>query len=187
MEPVSFAVGLVGLAGLFSTCLDILDKFDSWKECESESQALIAQFEAHKLQLDKWGQAVGIQDGTVSNQHDKLLDDPRVLKTVIDLLSAIKYICGSHGPGIPPESKRQKLSWALRAKMKVTAQVSQLSSIVQTLYSLVPIHTGAPSRNNELSIRRADSMNMSRMLFSTWAPLYPYLSDQFVRSHAEPE
>lgn len=179
MDPVSFAVGLIGLAGLFNTCLDVLDKFDSWKECESESQALIAQFQAHKLQLDKWGQAVGIQDGKVSPHHDKLLDDPRVLKTVIDLLSAIKYICGPHGPGMPPESKRQKLSWALRAKMKVTAQVSQFSSIVQTLYSLVPIHTGPASRNDEISVKRADpSMDMSRTLFPSQ---FPHTSDQFAR------
>lgn len=32
MDAVGLAVGVVGLAGLFSTCLDIMDRFDSFKE-----------------------------------------------------------------------------------------------------------------------------------------------------------
>jgi hypothetical protein len=32
MEPVGLAVGILGLVGLFNTCLDLLDKFDSVAE-----------------------------------------------------------------------------------------------------------------------------------------------------------
>lgn len=149
MDPTSFAIGIVGLAGLFTTCLDILDKFDSWKECENESQALMAQFEAHKIRLEAWGQSVGIKDGTLSTQHDRLLDDPRVSGTVNKLLSAIKYICGPDDPSPVHELKRQKLKWALRTKMKRTEQVKQFSSVVQILYSLVPINRDAISHNDE--------------------------------------
>lgn len=154
MEPVGFAVGVVGLVGLFNTCLDILDKFESWKDYGSESRALTAQFSAHKIQLERWGQAVGLGPDGLSDQHDKFLDDPQILSTVEELLSAIRDICryqedtdskskpafDGHTHSLAPlESKRQKLKWALRDKAKRTTQVEQFSSIVQTLHALVPI------------------------------------------------
>lgn len=161
MEPVSFAVGVIGLAGLFNTCLDILDKFDSWKEYGKEARSLAAQFKAHKIQLERWGQAVGLGKDGLLDQHDKFLDDPQTLSTVQELLAAIRDICrydddtpsksGSkpkpaferHTHSQPPfESKRQKLSWALRDKAKRITQVEQFSSIVQTLHALVPIEGG---------------------------------------------
>ncbi|KAJ5319622.1 uncharacterized protein N7506_012326, partial [Penicillium brevicompactum] len=157
MEPASFAIGLVGLVSLFNTSLDILDKFDSWRDCEDESQALIARFKAHKLQLERWGQAVGIENGIMSAKHDKLLDDSRTLRTVQDLLSAIVYICGpDEPPHIPLDSKRQKLNWTLRAKKKRTTQVEQFASIVEILHSLVPIEKDGVSRYDD-SFQRANS------------------------------
>lgn len=164
MEPASFAIGLVGLVSLFNTSLDILDKFDSWRDCEDESQALIARFKAHKLQLERWGQAVGIENGIMSAKHDKLLDDSRTLRTVQDLLSAIVYICGpDEPPHIPLDSKRQKLNWTLRAKKKRTTQVEQFASIVEILHSLVPIEKDGVSRYDD-SFQRANS---SRHMNST--------------------
>jgi hypothetical protein len=81
----------------------------------------------------------------LSSNHDKLLDDPRTLSNIQTLLLAIKDICSndsedrfSRGSILEPErrfgkiqifgknahsndspeSKRQKLSWALRKKSK---------------------------------------------------------------------
>ncbi|KAL4862582.1 hypothetical protein BDV12DRAFT_178610 [Aspergillus spectabilis] len=61
MEPVGLAVGIVGLIGLFNTCLDLLDKFDSWRDCGSDLRSLAAQFQAHKLRFENWGHAVGFE------------------------------------------------------------------------------------------------------------------------------
>ncbi|KAJ5769021.1 hypothetical protein N7520_003580 [Penicillium odoratum] len=62
MEPVSFAVGIIGLAGLFSTCLDVLEKVDSWKDFGSDSRSLSAQLKAHRLRLERWDKAVGLEN-----------------------------------------------------------------------------------------------------------------------------
>jgi hypothetical protein len=164
MEPVGLTVGVLGLAGLFNTCLDILEKFDSWRDFGSESRSLAAQFKVHKLRLEQWGQAVGFEHQGLLDEHSKLLDDPRTLSIVEELLSAIKNICGyddnafpepapgvdnksikaqtfkSHHLHAPVESKRQKLSWALRNKAKRIAQVEQFASLVENLYRLVPIN-----------------------------------------------
>lgn len=175
MEPAGLTVGILGLAGLFNTCLDVLEKVDSWKGFGSESRSMSAQFKAHKIRLEKWGQAVGIEQGRLSDEHDRLLDDPRILSTVQELLSAIKDICGyddntfptndlgysmtinkqksrCHArPQNPHESKRLKLSWALRDKAKRIAQVEQISLLVQNLHGLVPINgvRGATAKYEE--------------------------------------
>ncbi|KAJ6002962.1 hypothetical protein N7451_005509 [Penicillium sp. IBT 35674x] len=167
MEPVSFAVGIIGLAGLFSTCLDVLHRLDSWQDYGSDSRNLSAQFRAHKLRLEKWGQAVGLKDGGISDVHDKALDDPRIVSTVNELLSAVKDVCcfgdelfspseltpdwmakkhmlsRSHTrPNSIKESKVHKLNWALRDKAKRITQVEQFASLVDILYNLVPIGHG---------------------------------------------
>lgn len=139
-----------------------------------------ARFKAHKLQLEKWGQAIGFVNGSISDKHDKLLDDPRTLSTVEDLLSAVKDICGDDSDMFPSskstinklvsartpvESKRQKLSWALRDKAKRITQVEQFSSIVVTLHSLIPIkeegsvvsREGEPTRSDD-SARHLNGM-----------------------------
>jgi hypothetical protein len=59
MELVGLAVGVAGLVGLFNTCLDLLDKFDSWRGCGSNLRSLAAQFQAHKPRFENWGHAVG--------------------------------------------------------------------------------------------------------------------------------
>ncbi|PIG89754.1 ankyrin [Aspergillus arachidicola] len=66
MEPAGLAVGVIGLFGLFNTCLDVANKYDEWKDFGSESRCLTAQFEAQKLRLQKWGEAVGVEDESVS-------------------------------------------------------------------------------------------------------------------------
>jgi hypothetical protein len=54
MEPISFTVGIVGLAGLFSVCLDVIDKVDSYKDFGVDSRAIIAQFDADRYLFTKW-------------------------------------------------------------------------------------------------------------------------------------
>ncbi|PLB53845.1 hypothetical protein P170DRAFT_5386 [Aspergillus steynii IBT 23096] len=93
----------------------------------------------------------------MSAQHNKLLNDPRTLSIVKDLLSAISYICGPDDHFPPFESKRQRLSWALGVKVKQIIQVKQFSSIVQILHSLIPINTEAISGHNRHT-HRASSL-----------------------------
>ncbi|KAK2016068.1 ankyrin-1, partial [Colletotrichum eremochloae] len=63
MEPVGLAVGVVGLAGLFSTCLEAVQKIDSYKNFGRDSRFLEAQFNASKHRFTEWGQAVGFENG----------------------------------------------------------------------------------------------------------------------------
>ncbi|KAE8382284.1 prion-inhibition and propagation, helo domain-containing protein [Aspergillus bertholletiae] len=164
MEPVGLAVGVIGFFGLFNTCLDAVNKYESWKDFGSESQSLTALCEAQKLRLEKWGEAVGVDHESLSSKHHRLLDDPRTRSSIQNLLFAIKDTCGDENVSpstitsgaeidtfegrvltkhdhslILHESKRQRLKWALRGKERRIAQVAQFSSLVDALHSLVPI------------------------------------------------
>ncbi|KGO77047.1 NACHT nucleoside triphosphatase [Penicillium italicum] len=190
MEPVSFAVGIIGLAGLFSTCLDAVERFDSWRDYDSEFRPLVAQFKAQKLRLTKWGLAVGLEDDELSYEHNALLDDPKIESTVQELLLAIHALCRdedkaflepmlgkdekptkdqlSHRHAIR-ESKRQKLGWVLRTKAKRVAQVDQFSKLVETLHNLIPIegakeHKGRKPTGDRVSEADAWKSELKDML-----------------------
>jgi hypothetical protein len=162
MEPVKLAVGILGLAGLFSSCLDMLERLDSWKDFSNDSRALAARFEADKLRFEKWGQAVGVDQKDLLDHHHETLDDPRTLATVQRLLSIIRDL-GSDSEvsfpsklsglrarpaksGIsskvivhPTESARRRLKWAMGDKAKRIAQVGQFGQLVDQLHILVPL------------------------------------------------
>ena len=92
MEPIGFAVGVVSLAGLFSVCLDVIDKVDSYKEFGVESRSIIAQFEADKHLFTKWAQDVGIDKDKPNNNCHSYLDNPETNLIVQKILSSIQEI-----------------------------------------------------------------------------------------------
>jgi hypothetical protein len=157
MEPAGLALGSIGLAGLFSTCLDVIDRVDTWRNFAVESQALRTRLETEKLRLEKWGEAVGFKNGQLSHSHSEAFDDPRILSRVHEQLLAIRNVCqdsknrcdlaprtegtrivaGLQG-WLNPGSKMHKLKWTLRNKLRSTAQVETLEVLLQGLYNLVP-------------------------------------------------
>ncbi|KAH7129676.1 hypothetical protein B0J13DRAFT_563207 [Dactylonectria estremocensis] len=52
MEPVGLAIGAAGLAGLFSSCLEAVDKVQSYKSFKTDSHVFDAQFRAKKLRFE---------------------------------------------------------------------------------------------------------------------------------------
>jgi hypothetical protein len=162
MEPVGLAIGIVGLAGLFSTCLDALDKFDSYRAFETDLHHLITQFEAEKLRFESWGWAVGILRNQASDDHHEALEDPQIRRTVDNLLLSIRRIGNDTDDVLlgadtritwnrllsrdlvqprrsaRSNSKRSRLNWALRDKAKCVVQIDQFGKLVQSLYNLVP-------------------------------------------------
>ncbi|EXM07412.1 hypothetical protein FOIG_02423 [Fusarium odoratissimum NRRL 54006] len=162
MEPVGLAVGLVGL---FSTCMDVMQRIDSYRTAGRDSRQLDAQLNATMHLLEKWGDGVGISKGKLSDNHHPDLDNPRTFAVVQGLLNSIKDFSAtsdeppsprglqktpsfpssgdlsSHGSKI---SRWQKTSWALRGKLKQTSHVQALASLVSDLYNVVsPDTTGS--------------------------------------------
>ncbi|KAJ6789768.1 hypothetical protein PWT90_06473 [Aphanocladium album] len=174
MEPVGFAVGVVGLAGLFSVCLDAVERFDAWKKFDADLAFLGVRVEAERLRLKKWGKAVGIKsnaklggaDGYDASRQHAALADERTAATVKKLLTLLQAICvgkdgvlftgdTSGGPhkgqvtsnqfGISSTSRRARIKWALKDKATCMGQVEQIEVLVQKLHDLVPPHSAGVS------------------------------------------
>lgn len=78
MEPVGLAVGVLGLASLFSASLDAVGRFESWRNFSDEYHLVRTLLEGQKLRLRLWGRAVGFDNGDVSANHYEALDDPQI-------------------------------------------------------------------------------------------------------------
>ena len=92
MDPISFTVGILGLTGLFSVCLDVIGRVDSYKDFGVDARAIIAQFEADKHLFTKWAQDVGISKDKPKTDHHKHLDDPETHLIVQKVLLVIQEI-----------------------------------------------------------------------------------------------
>ena len=78
----------VALVPIFISAIDILDRVRDYKEFGDESETTLSRFEASKLKLQNWAQAIGICDGKLSHAHDPRLDDSRTASVVQNILHA---------------------------------------------------------------------------------------------------
>ncbi|KAK1579336.1 prion-inhibition and propagation-domain-containing protein, partial [Colletotrichum navitas] len=172
-----------GLAGLFSSCLEAVQRFDSYKNFGRDSRSLATQFDADKHRFEQWGRAVGFENGRLSDSHHPALDDAQKLTVVRKLLDSIQDFCsdaadalyqqytqpddglaksGSISPrqiqpryGAPMASRWRKAAWALTGKTKQTGHVQTFATLVQYLYDVVP----PDDRSDALSKRSTQSQD----------------------------
>jgi hypothetical protein len=155
MEAAGLAIGVVGIAGLFNTCLDSLSRFQAYKSSTADSHILDTRFRAARARFEKWGHGVGISEGRLSSDHNPGLDDKITAGVIQDILNIIvKAICDD-GSVLQNEqfaglqSRRKKLKWALGGKEDRTEQVDIFEKLVQQLYNLVPVDDKGHDRIGE--------------------------------------
>ncbi|CAH0020242.1 unnamed protein product [Clonostachys rhizophaga] len=177
METAGLVIGVVGLAGLFNSCLEALDKLQSYRTFGNDSHILDTRFNATKARFERWGPGVGIERGQLMHPHHPALDDKVSSDAVAKLLHVIvEAICNpgnvaSHrarGVGfdsdgsleggrhtlrnVTHESRKKKVAWALWGKGKRSEQVEIFETLVQQLHNLVPPSTG----NDPWSVPKRD-------------------------------
>ncbi|RTE68952.1 hypothetical protein BHE90_016671 [Fusarium euwallaceae] len=165
METAGLVIGVAGLAGLFNTCLEAVDKVQSYQTFNTDSHILDTRFKAARVRFERWGPGVGIEQGKLLPDHHSALDDKDTSTVVTEVLRIIiKTICDASnapprrtrvaGPGnddssglhrpyaVTSKSRRQKMNWALWGKGGRTEQVELFEKLVQELHNLVPPNTG---------------------------------------------
>ena len=75
MEAAGMAVGALGLVGLYSTCIDVLDSLSSAARYGIDREILLTKIEVERVRLMIWGESMGIADIDLSNGKDKLTED----------------------------------------------------------------------------------------------------------------
>ena len=92
MEVAGLVIDVAGIAGLFSACIDAVERVDSYNNFEIESRYITAHFETDKLLLKRWADGVGITDGKLKEQHHVDLDNDATAEVVAKLLSNISEV-----------------------------------------------------------------------------------------------
>ncbi|KAF5604015.1 ankyrin [Fusarium pseudocircinatum] len=153
MEVTGLAVGVVGLAGLFSVCLDSLSRFQTYRESNSETHVLDTRFRAVRARFEQWGVSVGISNGRLQPDHHRGLDNKETANLIESILQIIaKTICDesilqrsrtrprsqSGQLGSLSQSRGKRLKWALGGKESRHEQVDIFEKLVQQLHNLIP-------------------------------------------------
>ncbi|KAL6405875.1 hypothetical protein AUP68_11015 [Ilyonectria robusta] len=93
MEAVGLTVGVVGLAGLFSSCLEAVDKVQTYRSFGSDSHVLDTRFKAAKVRFEKWGRRVGFEETMRSEDHHPTLADRDTSAAVQGIFQIITTLC----------------------------------------------------------------------------------------------
>ena len=101
MEPVGFAIGVVGLAGLFSTCMECFDYIQLGRAFGSDYGKCLLRLDAAKVRFSRWGEATGIVPTTqaagqlqLSDQEYRLAES--LLRQIHDLFDDSQSACARY-------------------------------------------------------------------------------------------
>ncbi|KAL9110896.1 MAG: hypothetical protein Q9227_004696 [Pyrenula ochraceoflavens] len=84
MEAAGLAIGAIGLASLFSLCVQCFDYIENGRNLSPEYELMIVKLSIEKRRLMIWGEAVGIL--TPDEDRDPVLDEPDTHKLVEQIL-----------------------------------------------------------------------------------------------------
>ncbi|KAM0556074.1 hypothetical protein ACHAPJ_006062 [Fusarium lateritium] len=90
MEPVGLALGVVGLAGVFKSCIDLFSYFASHRSMGRDYEILDAKLQVEKTLLLQWAQRVRL----LEKSYDRRLDDPVTEQAISCILSSIHHLLG---------------------------------------------------------------------------------------------
>jgi len=89
MEAVSFSVGVVALASLFSTCVECFGYLEASKSHGRDYEILLTQLDVEKTKLLQWGERMGLR---CEEGRDDRLNDPHTRPTLERVLNCIKML-----------------------------------------------------------------------------------------------
>lgn len=101
MEAAGLAIGAVGLAGLFSACIDCFELVQHGQYSGSEYLLLETKFTNQRLRLASWGKACGLTDSDddrISRLPSEVIDGlASTLSQLLELLSNGNALITTYG------------------------------------------------------------------------------------------
>ncbi|KAJ4351432.1 Rho- BTB domain-containing protein 1 [Didymosphaeria variabile] len=91
MEVAGLAVGVAGLAGLFSCCTSAFRLVQQGRSFDKDYKIIETKFGNQELRLRAWGKACGLNTNA---RYDQRLDDPDLIQQVEATLECIKLLLG---------------------------------------------------------------------------------------------
>lgn len=162
MDPASFAIGIVGLAGLLEACISGFNRVETARHYGKTSGRLQMRFENQKFHFEKWAaeQQTRGNDEQQARGNDVDCDRGRAqrveetLHWIKDSLLSIEESFNKQGKatlsapgntaprsaGVKTEkhSVRSKFKWSMGGKESLTEQVEGFEEAIRQLHELVP-------------------------------------------------
>ncbi|KAK3493378.1 prion-inhibition and propagation-domain-containing protein [Neurospora crassa] len=88
MEPVGFAIGVIGLAGVFKSCVELFGYFSTYRSYGHDYNTLDTKLHVEKAVLLQWADRVRL----LHQDYDQRLDNPTTRKAVSDILTSITHL-----------------------------------------------------------------------------------------------
>jgi hypothetical protein len=167
------AVSVVGLAGLFDTCLHLADHISAAVHMSESADLLVRKWSVTRSTLRIWSDAVGIRSGALAEDHHSCLDKQNIRDEVLKVLIAIERLLRSpkklvqryglnlndsehslqNQPGVHSSSRRDwqtRLRWVLHDETKFITLIDDLAFFVERLYLLVPPEKAPSSADRKI-------------------------------------
>ncbi|KAI6756914.1 hypothetical protein HG530_011512 [Fusarium avenaceum] len=159
MEPAGFVVGLSGVVGLFTSCLEIVQRYDTYKTATRDKRSLDVQLDGAIYRLKHWGNSVGIKGEKLSDNHHPAFRNPETIGLVnailrnigeildlsddanrsVDVQKAPACVINHHQFSSSTKLPRlERAAWALGGRFKQTNHIQALEPLVSLLYDIVP-------------------------------------------------
>lgn len=93
LEAVGLAIGIAGLAGVFSACLEAFSLFHAGRSYGRDFEILLTKLDIEKTLLLHWAERVGLLDTRNDRPDcDPRLNDSRIHSAVANALSCVLYL-----------------------------------------------------------------------------------------------
>ncbi|KAL2068502.1 hypothetical protein VTL71DRAFT_14839 [Oculimacula yallundae] len=93
MEPVTFTIGVVGLVGTFTACVDCFEHFRIGQHFGKDYETCVVKLDLVRLRLTRWGASVGIsrvdEDVAIAQLRSRLHAPEETFSTVMGVLVKI--------------------------------------------------------------------------------------------------
>ena len=99
MEVAGLVIGIAGLAGLFSTCLETFNIAVTARDFGHDFEVLMADLDLQRLRFYLWGDALGLIGHDSSRPPARMagLEDPQVEATIKNALQSILFLLRETG------------------------------------------------------------------------------------------
>lgn len=144
MDPISLTVGTaIGLAGLYSVCLQAMEQVINAIEFEKDFGVGRSMFETERYLYVMWGKRVGIERDSkvrhpcLDTQGSSYLAIRRILQSLETIWSDTDTLCKKYGLDLNQKvSARRKIVWAIRDKDKFEKLINLVGVFVEKLYKI---------------------------------------------------
>ena len=168
-DVAGLVIGAASIAGLFSTCLHLLDTVGAALDAHEDYQNSLLHFRACKLLFEEWGNSTKFHEGEPRDPVKRKLVY-HILASMEQLFtnsSVLEYRYGVCIPSRDVASTRSKsltgvlkrARWAVKDKQKFVDLTTMVATFIENIRQLVPVANKESAEIQEALLSLKDLVN----------------------------